>query len=174
MTTEERPGRDLTVVPYTAGHRAAVLDLAMRSWAPVLARMRESVPHFVYDNFYPDGWRVRQEADLAQVLDEEPDTVDVAMLNGTIVGWVSTRIHPEDSMGEVHVITVAPEQQRGGVGRALLEHAHGRVRRAGMRMVMVETGGDPGHAPARAAYEAAGYQPWPVARYFKDLMSETD
>jgi hypothetical protein len=38
-----------------------------------------------------------------------------------------------------------------------------------MTMVMVETGGDPGHAPARGAYEAAGFERWPVARYFKAL-----
>ena len=38
-----------------------------------------------------------------------------------------------------------------------------------MAMVMVETGGDLGHAPARATYEGLGFQRWPVARYFKDL-----
>jgi hypothetical protein len=36
-------------------------------------------------------------------------------------------------------------------------------------MVMVETGGDPGHAAAQAGYEAAGFERWPVARYFKNL-----
>ena len=40
-----------------------------------------------------------------------------------------------------------------------------------MRMVMVETGDDPGHVPARNDYEAAGFEPWPVARYFKNLSS---
>jgi hypothetical protein len=34
---------------------------------------------------------------------------------------------------------------------------------------MVETGGDPGHGPARRAYEKAGFGLWPVARYFKKL-----
>ena len=174
MSIDERSSGGVIVAPYEASHRAAALDVAIRSWEPVFPRMREAVPHFVYDNFYPDGWRARQAADLAQVLDEEPDNVDVAMLDGVVVGWVCTRFHPEDSMGEVYVITVAPEYQRRGVGRALMEHAHDRVRRAGMRIIMVETGGDPGHAPARAAYEATGYQRWPVARYFKDLTSDAN
>ena len=172
MSIEDKSRGRAIVVPYAPNHRAAALDLAIRSWEPVFQRMRESVPRFVYDNFYPDGWRARQAADLAQVLDDEPDDIDVAMFGEVVVGWICTRIHPEDSMGEVHVITVAPEYQRLGVARALMEHAHDRVRRAGMRMIMVETGGDPGHAPARAAYEANGYQRWPVARYFKDLTSE--
>jgi hypothetical protein len=34
---------------------------------------------------------------------------------------------------------------------------------------MVETGGDPGHAPARHVYERANYTLFPVARYFKAL-----
>lgn len=39
-------------------------------------------------------------------------------------------------------------------------------------MVMVETGGDRGHVPARATYEAEGFVRWPVARYFKDLAPQ--
>jgi hypothetical protein len=38
-----------------------------------------------------------------------------------------------------------------------------------MRVAMVETGGDPGHAAARHVYERAGYRLLQVARYFKEL-----
>lgn len=51
-----------------------------------------------------------------------------------------------------------------------MQFAEAQIRDAGMSMVMVETVGDSGHAPARAAYEASGYQRWPVARYFKKLQ----
>jgi hypothetical protein len=44
-----------------------------------------------------------------------------------------------------------------------------RARDAGMNMVMVETGGDPGHAPARATYEKAGFERWPVAATSKSF-----
>jgi acetyltransferase, GNAT family len=44
------------------------------------------------------------------------------------------------------------------------------IQASGMDMVMVETGGDPGHQPARDAYESAGFERWPVARYFKKLQ----
>lgn len=162
---------DHVIVPYRSEHRSAALELAIRAWEQVFVRMRESVPGFVNDNFYPNGWQERQRTDLARVLDEDPGGVDVALINGAVTGWVGTRIHAEDSMGEIYVIAVAPEHQRQGVGRALLDHAHDRVHHAGMKMIMVETGGDPGHALARASYEAAGYERWPVARYFKDLTS---
>jgi GNAT superfamily N-acetyltransferase len=72
-------------------------------------------------------------------------------------------------MGEIYILVVDPDHQRRGVGRMLLHHAYRRVEDAGLRMVMVETGDDPGHAPARRTYEAAGFERWPVARFFKDL-----
>lgn len=158
-----------TIAAYDPGDRSALLDLSLRAWRPVFPLMRPSVPGFVYDSFYPEGWEQRQAADLAEVLDGEPENVDVASEGGRPVGWVCTRLHPGDDMGEIYVIVVDPDHQRRGIGRALMEHAHRRIAEAGMRMAMVETGGDPGHAPARRAYEAAGFERWPVARYFKDL-----
>lgn len=158
-----------TIEPYAEHRRQAVLDLSVRAWAPVFPRLRDAVPEFVYGNFYPQGWEPRQVADLAAVLDAEPEHVDVALVEGRVAGWVCTRLHPEDRMGEIHLLAVDPDHQRQGVGRALMEHACQRIRAAGLSMVMVETGDDPGHAPARASYEEAGFRRWPVARYFRDL-----
>ena len=159
------------IVAYRPEQRQALLDLSLRAWAPVFPLMEQDVPAFVYHSFYPEGWRQRQVADLAEVLDGEPDGVDVAVLEGRPVGWVCTRLHPEDRMGEVYIVVVDPDYQRRGIGRALMNHSMERARAAGMAMVMVETGGDHGHAPARATYEGLGFQRWPVARYFKDLAA---
>ncbi|MDH3581936.1 MAG: GNAT family N-acetyltransferase [Hyphomicrobiales bacterium] len=63
----------------------------------------------------------------------------------------------------------SPDHQRRGIARTLMEFAEQRIRASGMKMVMVETTGDSGHAPARLTYEASGYERWPVARYFKRL-----
>ena len=38
------------------------------------------------------------------------------------------------------------------------------MRSRGMDIAVVETGGDPGHQPARAAYQAAGFTLLPIAR----------
>lgn len=157
------------IIPFRPHHREALLELSLRAWAPVFPLVREDVPDFVCRSFWPDGWETRQRSDLAQVLDDTPGEVDVAVSDEVPVGWVCTRLHPEDSMGEVFVVAVAPEVQNRGVGRMLLEHAETRVRAAGMSMIMVETGGDRGHAPARSLYRSEGYVRWPVARYFKDL-----
>jgi hypothetical protein len=51
----------------------------------------------------------------------------------------------------------------------LTELALTEMKAAGMTVAMVETGGDPGHPPARRTYEKAGYTQLPIARYFKAL-----
>ncbi len=43
------------------------------------------------------------------------------------------------------------------------------MRRCGMDIAVVETGGDPGHAPARALYGEVGFTLLPIARYFRLL-----
>ncbi len=161
----------VSIVAFVPEHREALLALSLRAWEPVFPLVREAVSPFVYEAFYPSGWRERQRADLAAVLDNEPENVDVALVELQPVGWVCTRLHPADSMSEMYVLAVDPAHQRTGVGRALMDHSFARARKAGMRMVMVETGDDPGHMPARRAYEAVGFERWPVARYFKDLSS---
>ena len=161
----------MRIAPYSPNDRDALLALSLRAWEPVFPLTEEAVPPFVYRAFYPNGWCARQYADLARVLDQEPGNIDVAFLEDRVAGWVCTRTHPEDNMGEVYVLAVEPELQRRGVGRALLDHSIQRSRSEGMSMVMVETGDDPGHEPARRAYEADGFERWPVARYFKDLSA---
>src|SRR5918994_924829 len=72
--------------------------------------------------------------------------------------WVRSPCWPSD-----------PDYQGGGIGTALTEFALDRLEDAGMKVAMVETGGDPGHAAARRTYEKAGYVLLPIARYFKSL-----
>jgi GNAT superfamily N-acetyltransferase len=157
------------IVGYTPDYREKVLALSLRAWAPVFPLVRDSVPGFVYGAFYPLGWEERQYRDMAAVLDDEPENVAMALESNQLVGWVCTRLHPEDSMSEVYVLAVDPAHQRKGIGRALIDYSFDVGREAGMSMVLVETGDDPGHEPARRVYEALGFERWPVARYFKNL-----
>lgn len=79
------------------------------------------------------------------------------------------KLHAEDRMGEIYMIAVDPDFQRRGTAAALTQHSLAWLKQAGMTTAMVETGGDPGHAPARRTYESAGFRMLPIARYFKKL-----
>lgn len=162
----------LDIGAYCSADEAAIVDLSVHAWAPVFDQLRGTVPAFVYAAFYPQGWQERQTSDIRAFLLSEPDSVFTCKASGVVVGWVGIRLHPTDSMGEIYILAVDPAWQRKGVGSALMDHAVNQMRRAGMKIAMVETGDDPGHAPSRATYEQAGFERWPVARYFRDIATE--
>lgn len=159
----------IQIVPFESDHRESVLALSLRAWRPVFAAMRDEMPGYVYEAFYPHGWEARQRRDIDAVCRDEETDVRVALSEGEVAGFVGLRAHPEDSMGVVYVIAVDPEHQHRDVGAALLDFSLSWMRERDCAIGMVETGADSGHAPSRAAYERAGFARFPVARYFREL-----
>ncbi|MBI1186179.1 MAG: GNAT family N-acetyltransferase [Alphaproteobacteria bacterium] len=159
----------LRILPLEESGVDAVVALAVRAWAPVFPRMRAEMPPHVYDAFYPHGWEARQRADIAAICRDEATTMFIALQDGGLAGFLGLRAHAEDSMGEVHVIAVDPVFQRRGIAAALIDFAMAWMRERGLKIAMVETGGDSGHAPSRATYEHAGFAQLPIARYFRKL-----
>lgn len=153
---------------YEARHRDAVVALSLRAWAPVFESIRESMEPRVYQYLVGD-WRAAQEKSVGEVCDSAEAQVWVAVESDGVAGFVAVNLHEEDKMGEIYMIAVDPQHQRQGVASALTTFATEWMREQGMKIAMVETGGDPGHGPARAAYEKAGFRKWPVARYFRAL-----
>ena len=160
---------NIEIIPYSAAYRDAVLALTVDAWTPVFSKTRTEVPNFVFEAFYPNGWQTRQVSDVSDLLHNEPENIWLAVLEDTLVGFVGLRLHLDDQMGEIYIIAVSPDHQRKGISTALMQHAEETIRASGAKMMMVETIGDSGHEPARRAYEAFGFQSWPVARYFKEL-----
>ena len=90
-------------------------------------------------------------------------------VGGRAIGFVAAKLHRERELGEIYMIAVDPGAQGQGIGTALTRVATDWLRKAGMRVAMIETGGDRGHAPARRIYEKAGYTPLPAVRFFQSL-----
>ncbi len=55
------------------------------------------------------------------------------------------------------------------LGPEIFRLQHAEAGAGFVAVAMVETGGDSGHAPARRAYEKAGFALLPIARYFENL-----
>lgn len=157
------------ITPYHSSHLPAVLEVTERAWRPVFPLMQEDIPAYVYDAFYPEGWLKRQLNDVEALCSDQETEVWVYQSGDVISGYLGLRIHPEDSMGEVYIIAVDPKLQKTGIGKSLLEFAFDWMRKRDLKMAFVETGADRGHTPARIAYEKAGFDRYPVARYFKQL-----
>lgn len=159
----------MKIVPYDKCFRDQVIALTLDAWRPVFPKTRADVPLFVCENFWPQGWEIRQANDVGAHIDSNPGEIWLAMEDDVLLGFVGAAIHPEDRMGEVTIIAVSPDHQQRGIGKALLAFAESYIKGKGMKMVMVETVGDSGHEPARKTYESHGYVQWPVARYFKEF-----
>lgn len=114
-------------------------------------------------------WRRYQERAIRDTLADDATHVWVAEAAPRVVAFVTATLHHERQIGEITMLAVDPDDQHRGIGAALTEFATGWLRDSGMQVAMVETGGDPGHAPARRVYEKADYTLLPVARYFKAL-----
>lgn len=81
----------------------------------------------------------------------------VAELNGVIVGFMALELNRETTVGEIGLNGVDPAYAGQGIGTQMYIYAVDLMRNAGMQVATVATGGDPSHAPARRAYEKAGF-----------------
>ena len=160
---------EFLIKAYDDRFRDQIIGLSLRSWEPVFQKLEPAVPAYVYREFYPQGWQARQTQDISRILDTESERVWVAVHGDIVLGWVGVRLHDEDHMGEIYIIAVDPDHHREGIASALIAAATDYMRAAGMRIVMVETGDDPGHVASRIAYERNGFERWPVARYFREI-----
>jgi ribosomal protein S18 acetylase RimI-like enzyme len=76
-------------------------------------------------------------------------TVFVAQLGETVAGFIAYAVNGEDQTGEVELLAVHPDYQNRGIGTELNNVALEKMKESGVRLAVVGTGGDPGHAPAR-------------------------
>ena len=158
----------MQILPYDDSQLDAIVSLSLRAWEPVFDSIEGAMDPDVYRAQHPD-WRVTQRDAVKSACSDQDTHVWVASEKSRIVGFVALKLHSQDRIGEIYMIAVDPDFQRRGVATALSHHSLDWFKGAGMTTAMVETGGDPGHAPARRTYESTGFRVFPTARYFKKL-----
>jgi GNAT superfamily N-acetyltransferase len=131
--------------------------------------MRDVMGDEIFGRLYGDDWRHQQQEDVEKALHEEMSEAWVAEVGGEVAGFATALVDSDTRMGEIHMVAVDPDFQNHGVGTQLTDVATDWLRDAGMAVVLVSTGGDIGHAPARRTYEKAGFTPMPGVHYFKAL-----
>ena len=170
MTARTYGGAVQTVRRITDADMPTVVSFAVEAWAPVFASLEAEMGPDVFGAIYPD-WRVSQAAAIEGVCTAPENDVWVAAVDDRPVGFVAVSIIDEDAAraGEIVMVAVHPDHQDAGVGVALVQHALDAIKAQGVDLAVVATGGDPGHAPARALYERFGFNPLPLVRYYRTL-----
>ena len=134
-----------------------VLDIAVAAWEPVFRSSREILGPDLFDlvNPDPDTEKRRQVANACR--SDSGTMVWVAEEDDEVVGFITAHLNPRTRVGEIGNNAVDPDHHHKGVGTLMYEYVLDRMREAGMRCATVRTGADESHAPARRAYEKAGF-----------------
>jgi GNAT superfamily N-acetyltransferase len=163
-----------TIREYRTDDHDAVVELALRAWTPVFASMRAVVGDEIDGLLHGDDWRAYQRRSVEETLVNDAMRIWVAEHDDdddghAIVAFVALILHVDDAMGQIWMLAVDPDAQGRELGTTLTNMATDWMRDAGMRLAMIGTGGDPGHAPARRTYEKAGYTALPTVQFLKAL-----
>lgn len=159
----------IAIREFREGDLETVVEFSLRAWAPVFAAVRDVLGEDIFLRLHPD-WEANQADAVRSSCTNDERDVFVAVASGRPVGFVAIALNAfHERMGVIEIIGVDPDYHRRGISSRLTQFATDHMRSRGMDIAVVETGGDPGHAPARAAYETAGFTLLPIARYFRLL-----
>ena len=155
---------------YQPRDEGAIVAIAVAAWAPVYAYRRQCMGDDLFQAVHPD-WRAEKARQVRSACRTGgPDTVCVAEIAGQVVGFCTFYAHRGSAVGEIGNNAVDPPWQGRGVVQRMYAYALASLRDQGMATVRVRTGGDPAHAPARRAYEKAGFEVGlPEVTYYRAL-----
>lgn len=146
-----------------------LVELSLLAWEPVFDSFRHFLGDEVYPLVFPEGLKGQRATVENFCKPQENRSVWVAEIDNQIAGFMVLELRHQEATGEVQLLAVHPAHQKRGIAAALNTFALDKMRASGMKLAVVATGGDPGHAPARRSYEKAGYLPFPQVWYYQKL-----
>lgn len=155
--TMDTPRPHIVMRPVRADDQPHLDSIRQAAFAPVFASFRSILGEDIYK--LAQAPKDERQGDLLVSLlaPESGWEVYAAEMAGTVVGFVAIQLNDKTQVGEIGLNAVHPDQAGKGIGTAMYHFAIARMKDAGMRVATVATGGDPSHAPARRAYEKAGF-----------------
>lgn len=144
-------------------------EIAVSAWNDIFESWREVLGDALWERIYGD-WEPRKRASVICQIRDYARMAIVSELDGEVVGFLTWRLHRDRGVGEISNNAVDPAFQQRGIGSAQVRWALDYFRAEGMSAARVLTGGDRGHAPARAMYRKAGFdRELPCLEYFLEL-----
>jgi ribosomal protein S18 acetylase RimI-like enzyme len=154
--------------PFSKSDLNDLLQITLLAFEPAVISFEKILGPKIYPIVYPD-WHKSQREWVEQLCNNQKTTVLVAEVDGATAGFLVYELYARDLTGEVQFLAVHPAYQNQGIAAALNAVALQQMKVSGMKLALVNTGGDESHAPARKTYEKAGYTALPLTRFYKDL-----
>jgi GNAT superfamily N-acetyltransferase len=150
---------ELTIRAFEPSDLPHLEEIRRLAFEPVFASFREIVGPAIAEIAFATA-EAEQSEHLKKLCDPgSPKQVFVAALGSNPVGFVAVSLDRAQKTGEIGLNAVHPDHAGQGIGTALYDYALDFMRLEGMLVATVGTGGDDSHAPARRAYEKAGFGP---------------
>jgi ribosomal protein S18 acetylase RimI-like enzyme len=143
--------------PARADDLPLLEGIRQAAFAPVFTSFRSLLGDDLYDLVQAREDEAQKDLLVSFLAPESGWEVYVAEVAGTVVGFVSIQLNQDTQVGEIGLNAVHPKHAGKGIGTSMYDFAVSRMTEAGMQAATVATGGDSSHAPARRAYEKAGF-----------------
>jgi ribosomal protein S18 acetylase RimI-like enzyme len=162
--------QEVAIRELRAGDVEAIVAIAVAAWEPIYAHRRQVMGDALFEKLHSD-WREGKAAEVRSACARAAGAdVCVAEDAGRVAGFITFTSDDATQVGEIGNNAVHPDFQGRGIGTAMYRHVFAKLKERGMRYVKVTTGGDPAHAPARRAYEKAGFSiQLPSVTYYREL-----
>lgn len=146
-----------------------IAAMAVRAWRPVFESFHRMLGDALFDAVNAD-WEANKANQVRQAATHRPDNVHVTEIDGKVVAFMTFWVDQDGGGGRIGNNAVDPEWQGHGIGTFQNDRVLQLMREHGVRVVQVTTGGDESHAPARRAYEKAGFSRFtPSVTYYMQL-----
>ena len=148
---------DFLIRPFTVEDLERIQDIAELAWKPIFDSFREQLGNEILSQTRPLAEKDKREQ-LASWAANHPDKIIVAVDNNQkIIGFATWYTDEVRKVGIINNNAVDKTSGYKGVGQALYAELFRIFQEAGMTLAQVTTGLDEGHAPARRAYQRAGF-----------------
>lgn len=148
----------------------SILSIAVQAFTPIHESFKSLLGNHIFQMVYPN-WIESQNNYIKQLF-QEPRKEDffVVEYEGKIVAFISLLLDDGKDRAEIGINAVSPEYSRRGIGQLMYEFALNYMKKKGIKLVEVSTGGDESHTAARNAYEKAGFTAsLPLVKFYKKL-----
>ena len=150
---------DLSIRPFEPADLPRLHEIREAAFAPVFRSFRQIVGEAIAPVAFAAAEREQGEHLDSLCRPESEHELFVVELGAELVAFCAVKADRETGIGEIDLNAVDPGRQGRGIGTWMFARALERLKAAGMQVATVGTGGDASHAPARRAYEKAGFGP---------------
>jgi ribosomal protein S18 acetylase RimI-like enzyme len=158
-----------TIRSFESRDFARVHDICVRAFTPIHEGFERELGPEIFEHQY-SGWQERYADDLRKLTADPATMIHVVEDAGNVLAFVTTVVDPQRRFGEIGLNAVDPAHQGRGIGKTMYAFALESLKQRGADIAYVGTGADAAHAPARAAYEALGFdKAIPSIHYFRKL-----